>query len=122
MSDAKLKRLSGLTDKFNKAITKRYGSDPVVGMKIMSALKPGEQEKAADLAQEVAMATMWGNTDDETLKKNIAMNELGVDIFLRVVPAAELAQSIPAKMKNQDDADALRALGAPKLASLCELK
>jgi hypothetical protein len=127
MADENLTRITELCAAFKEAVEALPEiQDPALVEKVLESLKPGEQEKAQELAEAVVAESLslvfGGEPSDDFLKKNIGLCEITADIFSRVIAEEKIAACVPAGLKNAADAQALRGLGAPKLASLCSPK
>lgn len=130
MTDKNLFRISNLCLDFKSAaISSLEIQSPEVQEKYLASIDSVEMEKIQNLQEELEneINTLSKNLvlpqfPDSFLKKNLEMCEMIADICLRVIPSESVCNFMPNELKNQTDADMLRSLGAPKLASLCEFK
>lgn len=127
MTTENLARLTTLCAAFkNAAENSALGKNPAVRSKVLASLSPSEIENMQTLMQDLAregMTYAFGDAPSEGfLKMNIQACEYVADMFLRAATAKDIAAFVPAEMKNAQDAETLRSLGAVKLASLCVAK
>ena len=126
MQRENLQRLTELCAAFHHAVNNYMEDKPKLKQKGLASLKPGEmealQEQMSELSSETLKYAFGEKPSDDFLKMNIAASEVTADLSLRVLPPKEVAKFLPAQLKNDADAAALKSLGATKLASLCTLK
>jgi hypothetical protein len=130
MTDKNLFRISDLCLDFKSAaINSLEIQSSEIQEKYLASIDSVEMEKIQTLQEELeneidtfSKKSVLPQFPDSFLKKNLEMCEMIADICLRVIPSETVSHFIPKELKNQADADTLRSLGAPKLASLCEFK
>ncbi len=127
LANKKLERLVELSIEFRKAVESALEQDVQIQQKILESVKPEEMKSIQSLLQQVASesldfmhdSTLGLNHSHSFLKKNLELSEITADLFLRVEQKETVASFIPAALKNEKDAEALKKAGAPKIASLC---
>jgi hypothetical protein len=125
MTDQNLSNIAKLCFSFTRAVENDVSKQTYeVREQILACIKSNPTlDKLAEKIVDYSFRLPSGvEPSIESLKMKIEFAEVWTDICMRVFLPATIADIIPAELKNQADADTLRSLGAPKLASLCEFK